>query len=278
MKKGINQWAFSAGTTVSQAIRKAKQAGFDSIELCFEEKGEISFDSKPDMLSRIVSEAGSVGIEIASVATGILWRHSLTSDDPALRDKGKQAVKAMLKIARELGTDAILVVPGATMVPWMPEAGVVPYETALQRARDAIGELVKDAEKARVVIGLENVWNGMFLSPLELRDFVDSFGSEYVGAYFDVGNCVLTGRPEDWIHILGSRITRVHMKDFRIAAGMHGFVGLLEGDVNWQAVMAALKEIGYNGHLIAELGPYKYAPDVVLDHVSRSLDAIRAMG
>jgi hexulose-6-phosphate isomerase len=181
-------------------------------------------------------------------------------------------------MARTLGTDAILVVPGAVIVPWLPDSEIVPYDTAHERARDAIADLVSDAEKARVAIAVENVWNGMFLSPIELHDFIDSIGSEYVGAYFDVGNCIGTGCPEDWIRILGSRIKRVHMKDYRrSAAGLGGFVGLLEGDANWPKVMAALKEAGYDGSLTVETSPYAYAPDVVLRHASTSLDAIMAM-
>ena len=278
MKKGINQWAFAPGTTVSDAMRKAKEAGFDAIELCFDEKGELSFDSTLNTLARIAATTDAVGIEIAGVATGILWKYSLTSNDGHTREKAKETVRSMLRIAQALGTDAVLVVPGAVIVPWLPDSEIISYETAHDRARDAIADLVSDAEKARVAVAIENVWNGMFLSPTELRDFIDSIGSEYVGAYFDVGNCIGTGCPEDWIRILGSRIKRVHMKDYRrSAAGLGGFVGLLEGDANWPEVMTALKEVGYDGPLIVETSPYAHAPEVVLHHASRSLDAILAM-
>ena len=278
MKKGINQWAFPPGTSVSDAMRKAKEAGFDAIEVCFDEEGEISFESTPSALAQVASTARTVGIEIASVASGIFWKYSLTSDDGSARDRAKEAVRTMLRVARELGTDAILVVPGAVMVPWLPDSDIVPYETAHERAREAIGDLANEAGKARVAIAVENVWNGMFLSPTELRDFIDSIGSEYVGAYFDVGNCILTGCPEDWIRILGSRLRRVHMKDYRRSAGgLGGFVGLLEGDANWPAVVNALKEVDYNSYLTVETAPYTYAPDAVLRHASASLDAIIAM-
>ncbi len=279
MKKGINQWAFAPGTATSEAMRKAKDAGFDAIELCFEEEGETSLNVTAEGMAGIDAAARAVGIEIASVATGVLWKYSLTSDDGNTREKAKDVVRTMLRIAHQLGTDAILVIPGAVLVPWLPGSEVVPYATAHERARDAIGELVSDAEKARVAIAVENVWNGMFLSPVELRAFIDSIGSEYVGAYFDVGNCIGTGCPEDWISILGARIKRVHMKDYRrSAAGLGGFVGLLEGDANWPKVMAALRDVGYTGPLTVETSPYAYAPDVVLYHSSRSLDAIMGMG
>jgi L-ribulose-5-phosphate 3-epimerase len=279
MKKGINQWAFAPGTTTSEAMRKAKDAGFDAIELCFEEEGDTSFDATAEDLAEVAAAARSVGIEIASVATGVFWKYSLTSDEENTREKAKEMVRTMLRIAQHLGTDAILVIPGAVLVPWLPDSEVVPYATAHERARDAIGDLAGEAEKAKVAIAVENVWNGMFLSPVELRDFIDSIGSDYVGAYFDVGNCIGTGCPEDWIRILGGRIKRVHMKDYRrSAAGLGGFVGLLEGDANWPMVMAALRDAGYTGSLTVETSPYAYAPDAVLYHTSRSLDAIMAMG
>jgi len=279
MKKGINQWAFAPGTTTSEAMRKAKDAGFDAIELCFEQEGLTSFDATAEDLAELDAAARSVGIEIASVATGVFWKYSLTSDDANTCEKAKDVVRTMLRIAQQLRTDAILVVPGAVLVPWMPDSEVVPYAAAHERARDAIAELVSDAEKARVAIAVENVWNGMFLSPVELRDFIDAIGSEHVGAYFDVGNCIGTGCPEDWIRILGARIKRVHMKDYRrSAAGLGGFVGLLEGDANWPKVMTALRDVGYTGPLTVETSPYAYAPDVVLQHASASLDAIMAMG
>jgi hexulose-6-phosphate isomerase len=90
-----------------------------------------------------------------------------------------------------------------------------------------------------------------------MRDFIDVFGSEMVGAYFDVGNVLLTGYPEQWIRILGKRIKRVHVKDFKRSAGTaEGFVDLLEGDVDFQLVKKALADIGYDGYVTAELLPF----------------------
>jgi len=109
-----------------------------------------------------------------------------------------------------------------------------------------------------VALCIENVWNKFLLSPLEMRDFIDSFNSEMVGAYFDVGNVLLTGYPEHWIRILESRIKRVHVKDFRRSVGtVDGFVDLLEGDVDFQAVKEALSDIGYDGYVTAEMLPFE---------------------
>jgi hexulose-6-phosphate isomerase len=91
-----------------------------------------------------------------------------------------------------------------------------------------------------------------------MRDFIDSFEAEMVGAYFDVGNVLLTGYPEQWIRILGRRIKRVHVKDFKLSVGtVEGFVDLLKGDVNFQTVKEALVDIGYDGYVTAELLPFE---------------------
>jgi L-ribulose-5-phosphate 3-epimerase len=91
---------------------------------------------------------------------------------------------------------------------------------------------------------------------VEMRDFIDSFGSPLVGSYFDVGNVMLYGHPEHWIQILGPRIFAVHLKDFRVAVGnLDGFVDLLSGNVDFKAVLCAFQQIGYDGPFTAEIVP-----------------------
>jgi hexulose-6-phosphate isomerase len=159
---------------------------------------------------------------------------------------------------------------------------VVPYHDAWLRALDFIKPAVPVAEKAGVTICIENVWNKFLLSALEMRDFIDSFGSDRVGAYFDVGNALAFGYPEHWIQTLGSRIKRVHFKDYRRNVGSaDGFCDLLSGDVDWPAVMEALKKASYSGWVAAEMIPpvpfYKHCPEVLIHNTSRAMDAIFAL-
>ena len=132
------------------------------------------------------------------------------------------------------------------------------------------------AEKYDIKIGIENVWNKFLLSPLEFRVFIDKIDSPYVGAYFDVGNVLLTGYPEHWIRILGSRIKKVHFKDYRREPGGFGsFVDLLSGDVNYPAVMDAFADVGYNGFCNAEMmPPYKHFPEQNIYNTSATMDRI----
>jgi L-ribulose-5-phosphate 3-epimerase len=119
------------------------------------------------------------------------------------------------------------------------------------------------------------VWNKFLLSPLETRDFIDSFGSDKIGSYFDVGNVILTGYAEQWIEILGHRIVRIHLKDFKREVGtLAGFCDLLEGDVNFPEVMKALRKIGYSGPLTAE---FFGENDESIRKISRAMDDIVKM-
>ena len=171
----------------------------------------------------------------------------------------------MLEVASWLKVNTILVVPGAVDVIFDPTRPVVSYEVVYQRAQESLKKLVPLAEKFKVNIAIENVWNKFLLSPLEMRHFVDEFDSEYLGVYFDVGNVILYGYPEQWIKILGKRIKKVHFKDFKREIGtLAGFVNLLYGDVNWPAVIKALQDVQYDDYVIAELFPPQYYSESII--------------
>lgn len=275
MKRGINVWSFPAGMTQADCIRLAAKTGYDSIELSLDAEGELALGCADEALIALKDLAAKEGIEISSLASGLYWGTPLTSDDPAIREKAKQTVRFQLHAARVLGCDAILVVPGCVGADFIENCPIVPYDVAYDRALEAMKELAPVAEAEGVTICLENVWNKFLLSPLEFRDFLDKVGSPRVKAYFDIGNVLVTGYPEHWVRILGSRIGRVHVKDFRTIVGnINGFVDLLSGDANFPEVMHALRETGYDGYLTAEMNGFPCQSDAVVVH---TLDALTRM-
>jgi hexulose-6-phosphate isomerase len=262
MKISASYWMFEGGLEaqkpVVEAMREAKELGFDAIELAIAGTGVLTHEATQSQCEDIAATAKDIGIEIASVASGENWTCSPTANDEAVRNKSIEFNRRALHVAKWLGTDAYLFVPGAVDVFFLPNAEVVPYDVCHQRASEALRQILPVAEQTGVAICIENVWNKFLLSPLETRDFIDSFDSEMVGAYFDVGNVLLTGYPEHWIRILGARIKRVHVKDFKRSAGTaEGFVDLLEGDVDFETVKEALADIGYDGYATAELLPFE---------------------
>jgi hexulose-6-phosphate isomerase len=247
-----------ANKPISEAMQEAKDFGFDAIELAIASKGVLTHQATQVQCEDILATGQKIGIEISSVASGENWICSPTSNNDNVRKKSIDFNHKAIQVTKWLGTDAYLYVPGAVDVFFLPEAEVVSYDVCFERAYATIRQILPSAEKTGVVMCIENVWNKFLLSPLEMRNFVDSFNSEMVGVYFDVGNVLLTGYPEQWIRILGKRIKRVHVKDFKCSIGtVEGFVDLLEGDVNFQTVKEALTEIGYDGYVTAEMLPFR---------------------
>jgi len=262
MKISASYWMFEGGLEarkpITEAMQQAKELGFDAIELAIAGKGVLTHQATQGQCEDIAAIGKKIGIEISSLASGESWTCSPTSNDPEHRARIIEFTQKALQIAKWLGTDAYLFVPGAVDVFFLPDAEVIPYDVCYQRACEVIRQILPSAKETGVAICIENVWNKFLLSPLEMRDFIDSFEAEMVGAYFDVGNVLLTGYPEQWIRILGKRIKRVHVKDFKLSVGtVEGFVDLLEGDVNFQTVKEALFDIGYDGYVTAELLPFE---------------------
>jgi hexulose-6-phosphate isomerase len=243
---------------ITEAMQDAKDLGFDAIELAIGSKGVLTEKTTQAECEEIVAKAQQVDIEISSVASGESWGCSPTANDAETRAKIIDFTRKALQITKWLGTDAYLFVPGAVDVFFLPDAEVISYDVCYERAIDAIQHLLPAAKDTGVVICIENVWNKFLLSPLEMRDFIDCFSSDMVGAYFDVGNVLLTGYPDQWIRILGKRIKRVHIKDFKCSVGTaEGFVDLLEGDVDFEEVKKALVDVGYDSYVTAELLPFE---------------------
>lgn len=277
MKKGINQWTFPHNITLKEMFALTKKYNFSGIELALDLEGEITPKSTATELKKIRTEAESFGLEIASLGSTLTWRYPLTSNDPKTVEFSKEIVREGLRIASELGADTFLVIPGVVQVPWVKDCEVVPYDVVYERAQKALKELAPVAEKYKVYIGLENIWNKFLLSPLEFKRFIEEIGCEYVAMYLDTGNVLPTGHPEQWIRILGNLIKKVHIKDFRATGDMAGggtFVLPLEGNVNWKEVMKAFREINYTGYLIAEYYAYPMHPESSLANLSTNLDAI----
>ncbi len=275
MKKGINIWSFPT-QTLKESFLMAKDAGFDGVEVALFEKGELSLDTTTEELLEIKRQAEEAGIELYSVASELLWYYWLNDLDEVQREKGKAIVRKMIDCASVLGCDSILVVPGVVGAEWATGDKTMDYELCWARSLEAIKELSKYAEEKKVYICIENVGNKFLLAPTEMRDFIDAVGSEYVKAYLDVGNLLLYGYPEHWIHTLGKRLKQVHFKDFRMAVGNDfGFVDLLAGDVNFPLVMEAFKDVGYDNWVTAEMIPnYKHYTEAIVYNTSFSMDKI----
>jgi L-ribulose-5-phosphate 3-epimerase len=241
LKTGIMWGSIGVGNTILEKFQAAKLAGYDGVEV----DSHLSRDE-------VLKAKESTGLKVHSVCDSRHWKLLLSSPDAKMREDGVEALKVALEDAKIYGADAVLLVPGRVN-------DSISYEECWIRSSEEIKKAVPFAGKLNVKIAIENVWNNFLLSPLEAARYIDQFRSKWVGAYFDCGNILAYGWPEQWIRILGKRIAKIHIKEYsrKIADSegkSAGFkVKLREGDVNWTAVMTALDEIGYQGWTSIEM-------------------------
>ena len=277
MIKGISYLSFENGLANTQSIESAlaqtKTYGFDALELAISTEGVLKTSTTKAECEIIRQKIDDSGIFVDSLASGMSWGISPTSEDEATRNKSIRLHKDALQVASNLGCKALLFVPGVVKSPISSE--IVRYDKALDRIRDAINQLLPIAEDLDVDLCMENVWNGFFYSPIELRDFVDSFESNKLGVYLDVGNLIgYQQYPPHWIELLNSRIKRVQIKDFQENfdwTGSFSFCDIGAGDVPWKETIEALKSINYQNTIIAEMLPWD---ETILSRTSAAMDQL----
>ncbi|HWP99232.1 MAG TPA: sugar phosphate isomerase/epimerase family protein [Vicinamibacterales bacterium] len=230
----------------------ARRVGFEAIEM-----QTVTDQAEAE---RIAEASRQTGLRIHSVMNADHWRYPLSSADRAVVDRSVAGMEASLRNARLWGADVVLLVPAVV-------DAATPYRDAWIRSQAVIRDrLLPLAAELKVVIAVEEVWNKFLLSPLEFTRYVDDFDSPWLKAYFDVGNVVFYGYPQDWIRTLGRRIVRLHLKDFHLDRpnGRFYWRNLGEGDVDWIEVRRALDEIGFSGYATTELagGDEAYLRDV----------------
>ena len=277
MIKGISYLSFENGLSnnepIESALSQTKMHGFDALELSVSSEGVISTNSSKAECEMIRKRIDDSGVFVDSIATGMSWGVSPTSDDESIRKKSISLHQDALKVASYLDCKALLFVPGVVKSPISPE--IVRYDRALDRLREAINQMLPIAEDLNVDLCMENVWNGFFYSPIELRDFVDSFDSDRLGVYLDIGNLIgYQQHPPHWVELLNSRIKRVQIKDFQENfdwTGSFSFCDIGAGDVPWKETIEALKTIEYKITIIAEMLPWD---ETILSRTSAAMDQL----
>ncbi len=230
----------------------ARAAGFEAIEMRTIRRDEEA--------AEILEASKRSGLRIHSVMNVDHWEFPLSSADLSIVNRSVAGMEASMRNAALWGADAVLLVPAVV-------DARTSYREAWERSQRVIRERLQPlAQELRIIIAVEEVWNKFLLSPIEFARYVDDFQSPWVKAYFDVGNVVFYGYPQDWIRTLGSRIVKIHLKDFQLDRpnGRFAWKNLGEGDVDWMEVRRALTEIQYRGYVTTELaaGSPEYLKDV----------------
>lgn len=283
MKIGINSWSLPSTLTLEEMFKITKKYGYDTIELNMSENKPkdtmvtdlglldskyLTLDTTIDDIKKIKKLSDDYDLPISSISTSLHWEYPLNHPNKKIREKGKDIVRKMIIACHELGGDTVLVVPGIV-------TETMPYDECYKLSLEAFIELAPLAEQYNIQIGIENVWNKFLLSPLEMKLFVETINHPLVGVYFDVGNILQFGYPDQWIHILNKHIFKIHVKDFDTTIGnIHGFKNLLAGDLNWPKLISALKFINYQGPLTAEISPYNFSGTQLAEDTANALKQI----
>jgi len=256
IKKGILLDMLPASLSYADRLKLAREIGFEVLQA----------PTEPDehKAEELKKAADGAQIRIDSVMNMDHWKYPLSSSDPAVVEKSLAGMRTSLYNAKLWGSNVVLLVPAVLN----PQTS---YRDAWSRSQHEVRKLLPLAEELKVVIAMEEVWNRFLLSPLEMAAYIDEFQSPWVKAWFDVGNVVLYGYPQDWIRTLGPRIVKVHLKDFKRSKDSYAWVNLGEGDIDWPAVREAFAAIHYTGSATVELPA---GDEAYLRDVSRRVDRL----
>jgi hexulose-6-phosphate isomerase len=256
LKKGVVFTMAPEKLSYTERFKMVREAGFEVVQVPTEPD-----QSKAEEIKK-AADGANVGID--SIMNMDHWKYPLSSSDPAVVEKSLAGMRTSLQNAKLWGADTVLLVPAVVN----PQTS---YVDAWTRSQKQIRTLMPLAEELKVVIAMEEVWNKFLLSPPEMSKYIDQFQSPWIKAWFDVGNVMLYGYPQDWIRTLDKRIAKVHLKDFKRKQDGYAWVNLGDGDVDWSAVQAAFAETGYSGSVIAELQP---GDEAYLRDVSARIDRL----
>jgi L-ribulose-5-phosphate 3-epimerase len=240
------------GRSYAQRFALARDAGFDAIEM--------QTIARDDEAAEVRDAATKTGLRIHSVMNMDHWRFPLSASDPEAVKRSVAGMETSLRNAARWGADTVLLVPAVV-------DAATSYRDAWTRSQQVIRErLLPLARELKVVVAVEEVWNKFLLSPLEFARYVDELDSPWLKAYFDVGNVVFYGYPQDWIRVLGTRIAKVHLKDFHLDRpnGRFAWTNIGDGDIDWRDVQRAFDEVGYRGYVTTEVaaGDAAYLKDL----------------
>lgn len=236
-KKAVKIGMVDVPGSLEDKFRVLKELGYDGVEL--------NSPGGPSA-AEVKAAIDATGLPVHGVVDSVHWSDTLSDPSPEVRAKGLAGLMTALQASKDYGGTSVLLVPGVVK-------GDVTYEQCWERSIAEIRKALPLAEKLQIQILMENVWNNFLTDPKETARFIDELDSEWVGAYFDVGNTVRYSPPHEWIPILGKRIKKLDIKDFAQAPGPGFGAPLLEGDVDWPKVMDELEKVGYVGWGTAEI-------------------------
>ncbi|MEZ4656037.1 MAG: sugar phosphate isomerase/epimerase family protein [Caldilineaceae bacterium] len=245
MQIGISQ-LITRELSLADFLAQSAAAGYAAVELCMQQQGDLTPQSTPDQLARIVDAADAHGLALVSMTHSHCTGNLL--DAGAAQQTSIRETEIGLRAAAQMGIGCTL----HTLGRLRPD---LYYDDAYRNGVRALQQIAETAEHLKVALAVEFVWNGFLFSPLEMKHFLDEVGSPYIGFYFDPGNMAVFQYPHHWVRIVGSHIKMVHLKDWQGRALNGGWPALLAGEVDYAAMNRELRALSYDGPMISEVPP-----------------------
>ena len=249
LRIGVTDWNLHLGAN-PDAVPTAAKLGFQGVQVSFGRKivdGKLPVDNR-ETIARYLALSKEHNIQIDGTCVDRLHDNGLKSDKLA-----PKWVLDSIRLTKELQTKVLL----------LPFFGKWALKTDDEKkyVGDALRDLAPEAEKAGVILGLEDT-----ISAEDNVRIMERSGSKNVLVYYDVGNSTLAGFDVvKEIRWLGrDRICQFHLKD-----NPH-FLG--EGQIQFRPILQAIKDIGFEGYANLETDA---RPDAVNADMHRNLAYIR---
>lgn len=250
MKKAVTIWALSEGThgnvPLIYACRLVKSFGFDALEASYCKNGEISPSTPLHAYQALSKQLRESGCTISSLSTLLLNEVSIISDEKEERKQAMDICQKMIEAA------ALLHIPTISISPGRVQAGGN-YIDYYQKSLEQISILLEYAHSHHIMLCIENVWQGLLLSPLEMLNYVNTLNHPDLGVCLDLGNTLLNSFPQHWLRTLGTKIKKIHMTDLKIRRNsIYEFKDPGQGDIDWNDTLSSINAIPYDQYLTIE--------------------------
>ncbi|MBS0561854.1 MAG: sugar phosphate isomerase/epimerase [Proteobacteria bacterium] len=263
---GAHTFGFIWDASAQAATERLIEAGFHHIEYLATAPHLDAWRTDRATLAalRRTVEAGGGSVVTVDMPSS---ESNLASPNPEVVDFAVSAHLKLLDLASELGAPWFTVNSGRRHGLLPPPDGRL-----LHVYRGALERLVRAAEPRGVRVMLENIPGMLLAESPAAKAFLDANDYGMVDVLFDVTNAAAAGEaPADGIRLLGDRIKLVHLSDAPAGQWRHDPIGT--GAIDFAAIRAALREIGYAGGVMIEA----ISADTLADLIA-SRDRLHGMG
>ena len=166
-----------------------------------------------------------------------------THPDPTTRQSLLGLFKEHLRYARDFGNGLVALETGSVSADYSPHPENH-GETAFQQSLASIAELVAEAEKFGVIVGIEAVTSHVVSTPQKMRRMLDTVASNNLQVVFDPVNLLSIENHHEQervisesLELFGDRIAIIHAKDFVVENGQIKCASAGLGKLRYDLVM-----------------------------------------